>query len=63
MTSNETNGILEDMVEEAVRVAEKAERESVDLRLLGILGKGSPVRQASRILPFTWGAFIVSAVS
>ena len=25
----------------------------VDLRLLGFLGKGNPVRQASRILPFT----------
>jgi hypothetical protein len=35
----------------------------VDLRLLGFLGKGNPVRHASRILPFTWGAFIVSAVS
>ncbi|CAN5728248.1 hypothetical protein BH18ACT11_BH18ACT11_05450 [soil metagenome] len=35
MTSNETNGIHEDMVEEAVRVAERAEREDVALRLLG----------------------------
>jgi hypothetical protein len=35
----------------------------VDLRLLGFLGKGQPVRQASRILPFTWAAFAVSAVS
>ena len=35
MTSKETNGILSDMVDEAVRVAEEAEREGVDLRLLG----------------------------
>ena len=35
MTSNETNGILSDMVDEAVRVAEAAEREDVALRLLG----------------------------
>jgi hypothetical protein len=35
----------------------------VDLRLLGFLGAGNPVRQASRILPFTWAAFIVAAVS
>jgi hypothetical protein len=35
----------------------------VDLRLLGFLGKGHPVRQAARILPFTWGAFLVSTVS
>jgi hypothetical protein len=35
VTSKETNGILSDMVDEAVRVAEEAEREGVDLRLLG----------------------------
>jgi hypothetical protein len=35
VTSNETNGILSDMVDEAVRVAEAAEREDVALRLLG----------------------------
>jgi hypothetical protein len=35
----------------------------VDLRLLGFLGKGHPVRQASRILPFTWAAFVVSTIS
>ena len=35
MTSKETNGILSDMVDEAIRVAEEAEREGVDLRLLG----------------------------
>src|ERR1044072_6183753 len=35
----------------------------VDLRLLGFLGKGNAVRQASRILPFTWLAFIVSVIS
>jgi Family of unknown function (DUF6644) len=35
----------------------------VDLRLLGFIGKGNPVRQASRILPFTWGAFAVACVS
>jgi len=35
----------------------------VDLRLLGFLGKGNPVRQASRILPFTWLAFVVAAIS
>ena len=33
--TNETNGILSDMVDEAVRVAETAEREDVALRLLG----------------------------
>jgi hypothetical protein len=35
VTSKETNGILSGMVDEAVRVAEEAEREGVDLRLLG----------------------------
>ena len=35
MTSKGTNGILSDMVDEAVRIAEEAEREDVDLRLLG----------------------------
>jgi len=35
VTSKQTNGILSDMVDEAVRVAEEAEREGVDLRLLG----------------------------
>jgi len=35
----------------------------VDLRLLGFLGKGNPVRQASRILPFTWIAFVVATIS
>jgi len=35
VTSNETNGILSDMVDEAVRVAEAAEHEDVALRLLG----------------------------
>lgn len=35
MTSKESNGILSDMVDEAVRVAEEAEREDVALRLLG----------------------------
>src|SRR5436305_15223423 len=34
----------------------------VDLRLLG-LGKGNAVRQASRILPFTWTAFLVACIS
>jgi hypothetical protein len=33
--TNETNGILSDMVDEAVRVADTAEREDVALRLLG----------------------------
>jgi len=35
----------------------------VDLRLLGFLGKGNPVRQASRILPFTWIAFVVATIT
>ena len=35
MTSNDTNNIQKDMVEEAVRVAERAEQDDVDLRLLG----------------------------
>lgn len=35
----------------------------VDLRLLGFLGRGNPVRQASRILPFTWFTFVVAAIS
>ncbi len=35
----------------------------VDLRLLGFLGRGNPVRQASRILAFTWLMFIVATVS
>ena len=35
MTGKESNGILSDMVDEAVRVAEEAEREDVALRLLG----------------------------
>lgn len=35
----------------------------VDLRLLGFLGKGNPVRLASRILPFTWLAFVVAAIT
>lgn len=35
MTSRESNGILSDMVDEAVRVAGEAEREDVALRLLG----------------------------
>jgi hypothetical protein len=35
----------------------------VDLRLLGFIGRGNPVRLASRILPFTWAAFIVAVVS
>jgi hypothetical protein len=35
----------------------------VDVRLLGFLGKGNPVRQASRILPFTWLAFVVAVIS
>src|SRR3954470_20603195 len=35
----------------------------VDLRLLGFIGKGNPVRTASRILPLTWVAFVIAAVS
>jgi hypothetical protein len=35
----------------------------VDLRLLGFIGKGNPVKQASRILPFTWAAFVVACIS
>jgi hypothetical protein len=35
VASKETNDILSDMVDEAVRVAEEAEREDVELRLLG----------------------------
>jgi hypothetical protein len=35
----------------------------VDLRLLGFLGRGNPVRQASRILPFTWIAFVIAVIS
>ncbi len=35
MTSKETSGIRADMVEEAVRIAERAESEGVALRLLG----------------------------
>ena len=35
MTDKETNGIRADMVEEAVRVAEEAERQGVVIRLLG----------------------------
>ena len=34
-TNKDTNGIQKDMVEEAVRVAERAREEDVDLRLLG----------------------------
>jgi hypothetical protein len=35
----------------------------VDLRLLGLIGKGNPVRQASRMLPLTWAAFVIAAIS
>jgi cation transport regulator ChaC len=49
VTSNETNGIHEDMVEEAVRVAERAEQENVDLRLLG--GVAIKVRARERLQP------------
>jgi hypothetical protein len=35
VTGKESNGILSDMVDEAVRVAEEAEREDVAIRLLG----------------------------
>jgi hypothetical protein len=49
VTSNETNGIQEDIVEEAVRVAERAEQESVDLRLLG--GVAIKVRATEGLQP------------
>ena len=49
MTSKETNGILSDMVDEAIRVAEEAEREGVDLRLLG--GVAIKVRAQDGIQP------------
>ena len=49
MTDNESNGIQEDMVEEAVRVAERAEQESVDLRLLG--GVAIKVRATEDLQP------------
>ena len=49
MTSKETNGILSDMVDEAVRVAEEAEREGVDLRLLG--GVAIKVRATEGLQP------------
>ena len=35
----------------------------VDLRLLGFIGRGNPVRLASRILPLTWGAFVVAVAT
>ena len=35
----------------------------VDLRLLGFARRGNPVEQASRILPYTWIAFIIASVS
>jgi hypothetical protein len=35
----------------------------VDLRLLGFIGRGNPVQQASRILPFTWSAFALACAS
>lgn len=35
----------------------------LDLRLMGMAGKRMSVRQASRILPYTWGAFVLAAIS
>ena len=49
MTSKETNGILSDMVDEAVRVAEEADREEVALRLLG--GVAVKVRASDGLQP------------
>ena len=49
MTSNDTNGIQRDMVEEAVRVAERAREEHVDLRLLG--GVAIKVRATEGLQP------------
>ena len=49
MTSNDKNGIQEDMVAEAVRVAEKAEAEDVALRLLG--GVAIKVRATDGLQP------------
>jgi hypothetical protein len=49
VTSNDTNGIQQDMVAEAVRVAEKAEAEDVALRLLG--GVAIKVRASDGIHP------------
>ena len=49
MKSESTSGIRADMVEEAVRVAERAEQEDVDLRLLG--GVAIKVRARERLQP------------
>jgi hypothetical protein len=49
VTDKQTNGILSDMVDEAVRVAEEAEREDVDLRLLG--GVAIKVRSRDGLQP------------
>jgi hypothetical protein len=35
----------------------------VDLRLLGFIGRGNPVRRASKILPYTWWAFVFAVIS
>ena len=35
----------------------------VDLRLLGFIGRNNPVPRASKVLPYTWAAFVFATLS